>query len=314
MPSERDIELAHGDAFDFVWGNLRAARRADFNRHLGGCRYCQAVVEEYSEIGRIVKNLPPHVEPPADLEHRTVSAMVAALARQGVVADGRFGAADRAAARIHLFPQREPPAEDKTWLRPPPAGQLPSAGPRTAGPPTAGPPTAEPEAAEPQARATVTRLPAWRRYRRRLAAGAAVAAAIIAAAVIVPLSHGGGLPAEAVTFKLVPPPGSGRAAWGVAMARPDGSGSWEITLTVHHLKDFDYGRWYQCWWVGRDGRLVESAGTFLVPYSGTGTFSMTSAPDPSDFPAMQIRLQLPSQDGAIRGPVVLSGEEEKAKQ
>ena len=80
MLSERDVELAHPEAFDFVWGNLPAAKRADFNLHLGGCRYCQGVVDEYSEIGQIIKNLPPHVEPPADLEDRTVTAMVAALA------------------------------------------------------------------------------------------------------------------------------------------------------------------------------------------------------------------------------------------
>jgi hypothetical protein len=32
--SERDIEAAHPDAFDFVFGNLPAAKRAGFNRHL----------------------------------------------------------------------------------------------------------------------------------------------------------------------------------------------------------------------------------------------------------------------------------------
>ena len=72
-------ELAHPEAFDFVWGNLPSAKRAEFNRHLSGCSYCQAVVDEYSEIGQIIKLLPPHVEPAADLEDRTVAAMVAAL-------------------------------------------------------------------------------------------------------------------------------------------------------------------------------------------------------------------------------------------
>jgi hypothetical protein len=79
MLPERDIELAHPEAFDFVFGNLPRDKRADFNRHLGGCRYCQGVVEEYSDMGRIIKDLPPHVEPSADLEDRTVAAMVAAL-------------------------------------------------------------------------------------------------------------------------------------------------------------------------------------------------------------------------------------------
>ena len=80
MPSERDIELAHPEAFDFVFGNFPQAQRAEFNRHLAGCHYCQGVVEKYSDIGQIIHNLPPHVEPPADLEDRTVAAMVAALA------------------------------------------------------------------------------------------------------------------------------------------------------------------------------------------------------------------------------------------
>ena len=80
MLSERDIELAHPDAFDFAFGNLPAAKCASFNRHLSGCRYCQGVVDEYSDIGPIIKLLPPHVEPPADLEDRTVAAMAAALA------------------------------------------------------------------------------------------------------------------------------------------------------------------------------------------------------------------------------------------
>ena len=81
MLSDQDIEQAHPEAFDFVFGNLGSAKRAEFNRHLlGGCRYCRGIVDQYSDIGQIIKNLPPHVEPPADLEERTVTAMVAALA------------------------------------------------------------------------------------------------------------------------------------------------------------------------------------------------------------------------------------------
>ena len=37
MLSERDVELAHPEAFDFVAGNLPAAKRAEFNRHLSSC-------------------------------------------------------------------------------------------------------------------------------------------------------------------------------------------------------------------------------------------------------------------------------------
>lgn len=80
MLSERDIELAHPESFDFVFGNLRPDKQAEFDRHLPGCRYCQSVVDEYSEIGGVIKLVPPHIEPRADLEERTVAAMVAARA------------------------------------------------------------------------------------------------------------------------------------------------------------------------------------------------------------------------------------------
>ena len=82
MLTDQEIELAHPDAFDFAFGNLPAARRAEFHQHLSGCRHCQRVVDEYSDIGRIIQSLPPHAEPSAGLEDRTVAAMVAAMAGQ----------------------------------------------------------------------------------------------------------------------------------------------------------------------------------------------------------------------------------------
>jgi len=89
MLTERDIELAHPDAFDVAFGNLPEVKQAEFTRHLGRCPHCQKVLGEYSDIGRIIKLLPPHVEPPADLEDRTVAAMVTALA--GVADVGEYG-------------------------------------------------------------------------------------------------------------------------------------------------------------------------------------------------------------------------------
>jgi hypothetical protein len=141
-------------------------------------------------------------------------------------------------------------------------------------------------------------------------AGAAVAAVVIAAVLILP-GLGGGPSAQALTFNLVPPAGSGQAASATAVARSDVSGSWDVTLTVHHLHNFGDSKWYQCWYVNPGKRRVASAGTFLVPGSGSGTFSMTSAADPHDFTVMEIRLQAPSSDGARQGMVVLSGKGKK---
>jgi hypothetical protein len=114
MLSERDIERAHPEAFDFAWGNLPRDRRAEFACHLGGCRYCQGVVEEYSEIGWIIKNLPPRVEPPADLEDRTVAAMVAALAEQRAKPVRHSDAEGQAAPRVYPIPEVHPAAEPET--------------------------------------------------------------------------------------------------------------------------------------------------------------------------------------------------------
>jgi len=305
MLSERDIEAAHPDAFDFVWGNLPAAQRAEFNRHLSGCPYCQAVVDECSEIGRILQILPPHVEPSADLEDRTVAAMVAALDEQRARTNRRLDAEDRAVTRAYPISQRQPPAEPETEIRP-----VPQLRPRAEDDTGLRPSSADqPAPVEPQTRPAVTPLPGWRRYPRRLAAAVAVAAAIIAAAIVIPLNLGRGGPAEVVTFSLIPPPGSAQTASGTAVARLDASGSWNITLTVRHLKTFGDSPWYECWYIGADKAghpQVASAGTFLVPDSGSGTFSMTSAVDPRQFKTMQIRLEQPGATGAIQGPIVLT--------
>ena len=231
MLSERDIEAAHPDAFDFVWGNLPAAKRAEFSRHLSGCRYCQGVVQEYREIGRIITLLPPHVQPPADLEDRTVAAMAAALAGQQAEIDRPADAKNEAATRVYPISQPQPPAEPETRVQPIP--QLwPPVEEETKGPPA---PVGQPAPAGSAARLMVTRLPVWRRHRGRFAAMAAVAAAIIAAAIVVPLSLGRGpagvtvaIPLHVTTAAKVF--GAG-AASGQATARQAGE-SWTFDLSL----------------------------------------------------------------------------------
>jgi hypothetical protein len=293
--SEQDIELAHPEAFDFAWGNLPAARRASFNRHLAGCRYCQGVVEEYSDIGQIIKNLPPHVEPPPDLEDRTVAAMVAALAAQRAQTDRRPDPDDQTATSVYPIPQLLPPAGDDTRVQPRPQLQPP---------------------AEPQARPEVTQLAVWRRYRGRLAAVVAAAAAIIAAAIVVPLSRGGGqstaapvtvvIPLHATTAaKLI---GDGTAT-ARATARQAGP-SWTFDITVHGLKVLPGNDVYECWYAMSGSTqlhpLLVSGGTFIVDNSGSITVTMTTGVDPRQFRTMEITAESPG-NGAIRGTVILTG-------
>jgi Anti-sigma-K factor rskA len=297
MLSERDIEAAHPDAFDFVFGNLPSAKRADFNRHLTECRYCQAVVEEYSEIGGIIKQLPPHVNPPAGLEDRVVGAMVAGLA-DTENRERPVDAEDQGATRAYPVPQLQPPAEPETGLHPRPELQAP------------------PEA-EPLARPVVTRLPVWRRSRGRLAAAAAAAAAIIIAALLVIPSLGGGRlnPAQATVVTPLHATTAAKlkgdgAATGQATAHQAGQ-SWTFTMTVHGLKMLHDNDVYECWWVGRDSTKAHpqfvSGGTFIVDKSGSTTVTMTTGIDPHDFPTMEVTAESPGT-GALSGVVILSGQ------
>ncbi len=306
MLSERDIEAAHPEAFDFAFGNLPSAKRAEFNRHLAGCRYCQAVVDEYSDIGQIIKILPPHVKPPADLEDRTVAAMVTALAEQRASIDRRSDAEDQAATRVYPIPEVHHPGEPETQVQPRPQLQPDDTGVHPS-------PTDQPAPAEPPTQPTVTRLPVWRRHPRRLAAVVAAAAAVIAAAIVLPLSlitasqTAVAIPLYATTAaKTV---GDGGAS-GQATARQDPSGSWVITLTVRGLRSFGDSPWYSCWYIGSKSghRQVASVGSFIVSDTGSRTFPMTSGVDPREFKTMEIVLGPPSSDGALQGTVVLTGQ------
>src|SRR5690349_15551408 len=90
-------------------------------------------------------------------------------------------------------------------------------------------------------------------------AGVAAPAAAITFAIAIPLSLLGrgaataAIPLAATTAAKVS--GFGGAT-GHATARQDASGSWKITLTVHHLKNFGDAKWYQCWYVSAQHRHV----------------------------------------------------------
>jgi hypothetical protein len=299
MLSEHDVELAHPEAFDFVFGNLPADERTEFSRHLTGCRYCQGVIDDYRDIGQVIKSLPPHVEPPAGLEDRTVAAMTAALAGSRARADRRPDPEDQAATRVHLIPQVQPPAEDETRVQPRPQLQ----------------PPAEPQA-RPAVTPVVTRLPVWRRHRGRLTAVVAAAAAIIAAAIVIPLSLGGGAPAQATA--VIPLHATAAAkVFGVgtatarATARQAGE-SWTFTLTVRGLKPLPGNDFYECWWAAPGSTklhpMLATGGSFVVGNSGSATVTMTTGVDPTQqFRTMEITAESPG-NGTQLGPVLLAGQ------
>lgn len=311
MLSEQDIEQAHPDAFDFVFGNLPPAKRADFNRHLAGCRCCQSVVDEYSEIGGIVRSLPPHVEPPADLEDRTVAGMVAAMAEPRAARPARpSDVEDEAATRLYPIPERQPQHEPETLVRPFP--QLrPPVDEQAKGPAAS---YDQPAQAKAAARPTVTRLPVWGRHRGRFAAIAAVAAAIILAAIVVPLGLGRS-PAEVTVAIPLHVTAAAKvfgvgAASGQATARQAGE-SWTFDLSVHGLKPLPGNEVYVCWWAAfgstKAHPVLVTGGSFVVGDSGSTTLTMTTGVDPRQFRIMEITAESPG-DGALHGPVLLTGQ------
>ena len=300
MLSERDIELAHPEAFDFVFGNLPAAKRAEFNRHLSGCRYCQAVVDEYSEIGRIIKNLPPHVEPPADLEDRTVAAMVAATRR----AEGRAPSAARTPrTRPPPGPTRFPSASLRPSPRPrssrfPSSGLRPRTRPSLANrPPTSRQPApsrhgGQADGHSPAGVAAPPRPPGRCRRRRRCdhhrrhrrPAQPSAEAGHPGRHGRHPAScHHGGQGERLRSSHRASDGPSGclrQLGYHLDRASPQELRGCEVVRML--VRQHQTGQ-------------VASAGTFLVPDSGSGTFSMTSAVDPHDFSTMEITIRPPTK-------------------
>jgi hypothetical protein len=292
MLSERDIELAHPEAFDFAFGNLRADKLAEFNRHLPSCRHCQSVVDEYSEIGGIIKLVPPEIEPSAALEERTVAAMVTAMSGEERTAANHSPGDGAQTGTLVDPPERERSAETGTQL------QVAST--------------------DPHDRPVVTRLPVSRRYRGRLAAIVAVAAAIIIAAAIA-LPHVT-QPRQARTAQLTVAISlhatSAAKAFGVGAASGQATAhqadeSWTFDLTVRGLKPLPGNDVYQCWWAGPGSSKAHpfliTGGSFVVGDSGSTTLTMTTGVDPRQFTRMEITVETPG-NGAVHGAVLLTGQ------
>lgn len=281
MPYDVNHVLKHADAAAWALGALDSIDARAFEGHLRSCGQCRAAVAEFEPVANALGRAAPAVEPPDDLEARTIASVLAAAAE------------GQSATKLYRIPQAFPAAAG-TGSAPAPAAELSSDSPEH---------DARPAGAEP----TIIRFPRWRGHGRLLVIAGTVAAAIIAAALII-LPGRGGLPSNAVSFALGSP--AGQAASGTATDRPDvSSGSWDITLNVRHLKNLGDVRFYECWYVGpgQPGhRQFVSAGTFVVEDNGAGTFSMTSAVDPHQFPTMEITAESPG-DTSPQGPVILTG-------
>jgi hypothetical protein len=298
MPTEGQVDLAHPEAADWVLGTLEPAESEEFQRHLTSCGHCQLAVAEFGHIGRILQHLPPAVEPPLDLEARTIASVLAAAAN------------DRTETQAATEPGA-PARATQISLAPPELASLYRASPDTRRQlvPVVG--HDEPAVAEHDepagATAKVTRSPRWRRHLGRYAIAGAIVAAIVAAIVFL-LGHSGSTSADA-PFVISLHSTSGRAASGRATAR-DLPGGWSIQLSVNGLTQLAPGEFYECWFAGAGNKpghpILISAGTFSIGRSGSAKVSMWSAADPRQFRTIEITAGS-AADARQHGRVILSG-------
>jgi hypothetical protein len=111
---------------------------------------------------------------------------------------------------------------------------------------------------------------------------AAAAAVIIAAAIAIPRLGGSqGGPAQASVSIVLHATTAAKvfgAATGQATARQDASGSWDITLTVQHLKSFGDTQWYECWTPTGFVDTIRSGTMVYEERTGSGTGSQEVHP------------------------------------
>jgi len=154
MPPEHHLDQAHPEAVDWVLGTLSAAAATQFQQHLADCHPCQVAVAEFGQLGQMLQNLPPAVEPSPDLEARTIAGVLAAAASE---------AATTQVLRASPLATSAKAADEAatTRLRPIPKAPTPADGPRSIQP--SGMPTVPPEISRPVSAAGQSAMgrPTW---------------------------------------------------------------------------------------------------------------------------------------------------------
>lgn len=93
MPYDVNHALEHPDVAGWALGALEGEDSQAFEEHLQSCDDCQAAVAEFEAVAEALKHPAPAVEPPADLQARTI----AAVQRAAMAAERPEQAPDKAA-------------------------------------------------------------------------------------------------------------------------------------------------------------------------------------------------------------------------
>jgi anti-sigma factor RsiW len=294
MPPDENPDL-HPDAAGWVLGALDPDDAAAFETHLRDCTECQATVAGFQEMARALKSAAPAVEPPPDLESRTLAAVQLAV----MEAKGEAAAKVPQPTVMMAVPKQEVPT----------VASVRQAVTEAKAPVGSGePPT--------------SRMSRWWHWHWNFpvfslaaALGAAAAAAVVVLASIgqsaAPALVSGTGPSVMTPLIATTAAKSFHVggATGQATARQVGE-SWTFELTVHGLRPLPGNGFYECWWSGpgstpQNLKLV-SGGTFVVGKAGSATLTMTTGVDPHVFRRMKITVEQPGS-GQLLGPTVLVG-------
>lgn len=83
MPPDTGPDLGrHADAAGWVLGTLDHDEAEAFREHLGGCKECEQTVAEFRPVAEALTHPAPAVEPPPELEDRTITAVLRAAAEE----------------------------------------------------------------------------------------------------------------------------------------------------------------------------------------------------------------------------------------
>ena len=269
MPPDATPETdPHADAAGWVLSALDPDDAQAFILHLQSCKECQTTVGELRPAAQAMGRAAPALEPPADLGARTLAAVQQAARRS---------AATVPHAVMSAKPSEETRAKKTRWW---------------------------------QRRWSVN--PLWAVAALGATAGVVLAVAFAAIPGTESAPPGAaarpGVPVHAVeTAARIPlhDPTGGTASGRAIVYRI--TGGWLIKLTVHGLPNLGPGWVYNCWYTQAGDRRWVSAGSFVVEHSGTESFPMTSAADPSEFRTMKIIAEHLGNPRPLQGKTVLVG-------
>jgi anti-sigma-K factor RskA len=88
MPPDISGELGHPDAAAWALGALDPEEAGRFQAHLQSCGGCRTAVAEFEQVAQALAHPPPEIEPPPDLQARTLARV--AQAARGAGRNGRW--------------------------------------------------------------------------------------------------------------------------------------------------------------------------------------------------------------------------------